>query len=92
MKALLLVLSRADRNSILKLGANEAFKDTLVEILRRVGIAHEVAAEIAGLSDDAVNDRLQNSVRPSPGFLLPSGGTDNVPTGGTAGSTKGADS
>lgn len=82
------LLGFVDKRTLAKLGADAALKDVLVEILRRVGIAHEVAAEVAGLSDDAVADRLQKYGRTDTGQLLPGVGSNNLPGVGTASSQK----
>jgi hypothetical protein len=92
LKVAAAMLGLVDKRLLVGLGFDSAIKDTLAEIIRKTGIAHEVAAEIISLPDDAVFDRLSKYARPFPdgGFILPSGGTDNVPSGGTAGSTQGA--
>ena len=85
LKFALALLGRIDRNAIVKLGMDSAYKETLAEIIRKTGIAHEVDAEIDGLSDDAVLDRLSKYAKPDRGGLvLPGVGGDNLPPNGAA--------
>jgi hypothetical protein len=84
------VLSVIDKRMLVQLGVDTAMKNVLVEIIRRVGISHEVDAEVAGMSDDAVIAGLQKYVQPDARLILPGDGNNKVPGSGAGGFEKSA--
>jgi hypothetical protein len=94
LKIVSAVLSVIDKRMLVQLGVDTAMKNVLVEIIRRVGISHEVDAEVAGMSDDAVIAGLQKYVqpvvRPDARLILPGDGNNKVPGSGAGGFEKSA--
>lgn len=56
-------IRKADEAQLKELGKNELVQQQLTELVKSTGVAKAVAQEIAGMSDDAIDEFLRNHYR-----------------------------